>query len=80
MYYVNNGDNFHKLFTLFINFIHSRIFRRRTGNVTAHRLALEFEAICVVNETIQDRVGVSGILDSVMMPLSSIGLCVGCQP
>jgi hypothetical protein len=41
---------------LFAYFISNRIRHRPTGAVAAHRLARELEAICVVDETIQDRV------------------------
>ena len=65
---VNNGDNYTKLFTLFGYFVPSRIRRRPLGAVAARRLALELEAICLVDEAIQDRVGVRGIAEHFMMP------------
>jgi hypothetical protein len=51
------GDNYTKLFTLLIYFIHSRIRSNPMGAVTAHRLALELDAIRVVDKAIQDRIG-----------------------
>jgi hypothetical protein len=51
VYCVNNGDNYTKLFTLFGYFIR-RIHRRPMGTVAAHRLALELEAICQVDDKI----------------------------
>ena len=64
---VNNGDNYSKLFTLLVYFIHSRG-RRPMGAVAAHRPALELEAIRLVDEAIQDGVGVGGIAEYFMMP------------
>jgi hypothetical protein len=72
VYYVNNGDNYSKLFTLFAYFIHSRIRHRPTGAVAAHRLALEFEAIRVVDKAIQDRVGLCRI-PCLKVPAVAIG-------
>src|SRR6185436_7262396 len=60
-YKVSIGDNYTKLFTLLAYVIHSRIHPQPTGAVAAHRLALELQAIRVVDEAIQDRVGVGGI-------------------
>jgi hypothetical protein len=61
VYCVNIGDNYTKLFTLLIYFIHSRIRSNPMGAVTAHRLALELDAIRVVDKAIQDRIGVCRI-------------------
>jgi hypothetical protein len=71
--YVNNGDNYTKLFTLFGYFIHSRIRHRPAGAVAAHRVAFEFEAIRVVDEAIQDRVGIGRITEHCELPLISNG-------
>src|SRR5208282_1454799 len=59
--YVSSGDNYTKLFTLLGYFIPGRIRRQPMGAVAAHRLALELEAIRLVDEAIQDGVGVRGI-------------------
>ena len=61
VYCVNNGDNYVTLSTLFGYLIHSRICSNPRHAVAAHRLARELEAIRVVDETIQNRVGIRGI-------------------
>jgi hypothetical protein len=67
VYWVNNGDNYTKLFTLLTYFRLPRFRRSPMGAVAAHRLAREFEAIRVVDETIQNRVGV-GRIPNLKMP------------
>jgi hypothetical protein len=42
--------------------------RRPLSAVTAHRLALQLEAVGVVDKPIQDRVGMGWIADHRMMP------------
>ena len=61
MYWVNSGDNYTKLFTSLIYFISRRFPRRSERPIAPHRLALELQAIRVVNKPVQDRVGVCRI-------------------
>ena len=58
---VSNRDDYCKLFTSLSYFINSLVRASLAGDAIAHRLALEFEAVGVVNQAIQDRVGIRGI-------------------
>jgi len=53
-------DNYTKLFTVLAYLVNGRIRRRPLGTIAAHRLALELEAIRLVDETIEDGVSVRG--------------------
>ena len=63
---VNNGDNYSKLFTLFVCFVHSSVIGGLTRGPATHGLALHLEAVGVVYQAIQNRVGVGGIANLVM--------------
>jgi hypothetical protein len=56
--YVSTRDNYTKLFTLLSYLIPRRIRRPPVCTIAAHRLALELQAVRLVDEAIQDRVGV----------------------
>ena len=63
---VNNGDNYSKSFTLFIYFIHTSIVGGLPRGSPAHRLPLHLEAVGVVHQAVQNRVGVGRIANLVV--------------
>src|SRR5437016_4222259 len=64
--FMSNGDNSRKLFTLLVYLIHSRVGRGPMRRGPTHGLPFEFEAVGVVDQAIQDGVGVGGVADLVM--------------
>src|SRR5271165_397696 len=64
--YMNNVDNYSKLTTLFVYFVHSPVIGGLTRGSPAHGLPLHLEAVGVVYKAVHNRVRVGGIADLVM--------------